>query len=176
MRSDGINYRLAAVGMRRPMAAEHPSDAGDADCHVAVLLGRLLAMTVVFVIFPIKSAANRNIKDVIASQCAHWRGNPFPSMRSVVSPLRGDNVTHVNDNFLTPKKPGAERFCAGEIFRIHRCLPRKNTTSTPGPVWAPMTPPTWPVSTFFTSGHFSRQSFSRSAASSGQSPWPMKMV
>ena len=80
--------------MRRPMAAEHPSDAGEADCHVAALL----AMTVVFVIFRIKSAASQNIKDVIASQCAHWRGNPFPSMRSIVSPLWGDNVTHVNDN------------------------------------------------------------------------------
>ena len=105
--------------MRRPMAAEHPSDAGEADCHVA----SLLAMTVAFVIFPIKSAANRNTKAVIASQCAHWRGNPFPPMRSIVSPRRGDNVTRVNDNLpevfsalLRISSPGATISEKSEVF------------------------------------------------------------
>ena len=35
---------------------------------------------------------------VIASQYAYWRGNPFPTMRSIVSAYRADNITPVNDN------------------------------------------------------------------------------
>ena len=68
-----VNYRLAFQKMRRPMAAEHPTDAGDADCHVA----SLLAMTVVFDHFRTKTGANRNEKYVIANQSADWCGNPF---------------------------------------------------------------------------------------------------
>ena len=58
----------------------------------------LLAMTVVFDNFRTQMGTNRNKKYVIANQCAHWCGNPFPSMRSIVSPRRGDNVTPINDN------------------------------------------------------------------------------
>ena len=55
-------------------------------------------MTAVFKLFLGKIDADRNEKYVIANQSADWCGNPFPSMRSIVSPQRGDNVTHVNDN------------------------------------------------------------------------------
>ena len=44
------------------MVAEHPADAGDADCHVALLL----AMTVVFDTFRNKTDATSNEKYVIA--------------------------------------------------------------------------------------------------------------
>ena len=77
------------------MATEHPTDAGSTDCHVALLL----AMTD----FSLQSALVLLQKvsktTVIASQCAHWRGNPFPSLRSNVSAHQADNVTLVIDNF-----------------------------------------------------------------------------
>ena len=55
------------------MVAKHPTDAGDADCHVALLL----AMTAVFDTFRTKTAACGNEKYVIANQSADWCGNPF---------------------------------------------------------------------------------------------------
>ena len=56
-------------------------------------------MTVIFVLFRSKLGAIRNERYVIASQCVHWRGNPFPALRSNVSAQRADNVTPINDNF-----------------------------------------------------------------------------
>ena len=60
-------------------------------------------MTVILDDFSTETGANRNENSVIASQCAHWRGNPYPSLRSNVSAKRADNVTHVNDNLLQQK-------------------------------------------------------------------------
>ena len=82
------------MGIRRPVVAEHPSDAKDTDCHVA----SLLAMTVVFVLFRSKSGAVSNEKYVIANQSEDWCGNPFPTLRSNVSAPRADNVTKLNNN------------------------------------------------------------------------------
>ena len=65
------------------MAAEHPSDAGDADCHVATLL----AMTEVFVTFRTKSGALMDEKYVIANQSADWCGNPFPHCEAMCRPI-----------------------------------------------------------------------------------------
>ena len=55
------------------MAAEHPSDAGEADCHSP----SGFAMTVVFDTFRTKPGAIGNEKYVIANQSADWCGNPF---------------------------------------------------------------------------------------------------
>ena len=35
---------------------------------------------------------------VIASQCAHWRGNPHLCIRRMLSPLWGDSYSTVNYN------------------------------------------------------------------------------
>ena len=68
-------------------------------------------MTVVFDTFRTKPGAFGYEKYVIASQCAHWRGNPYPSLRSNVSAHRVDNVTPVNDHLPLQFLSGEPKGC-----------------------------------------------------------------
>ena len=79
--------------------------AGDADCHVA----SLLAMTVGEVLAP---AHTSFLLHVIASQCAHWRGNPFSPQRSLASWLLFGQIRRAFR--IRPKYCFSFRAAAGE--------------------------------------------------------------
>ena len=93
------------------MVAEHPSDAGVTDCHSP----SGFAMTYFSLEFALILLQNVSKTTVIASQYAYWRGNPFPTMRSIVSAYRADNITPVNDN-LSAKKNAPGRLDGGIVM------------------------------------------------------------